>query len=361
MRKLLVKILSVIVALTAAIGLVALPKTSVFASEEDFTFGAVAGAGVKYGETIEETGLRFTIEVDKEFYAGLGENVKFGALITTAKYAATNAVDFNDQTGMIADTCYVDNANKFDLEADSDNLVYYASVTYLFNEEWKDAVVSQFADSGLSDEEIFAKAKLQALATELVCRPYYVIGEEVVYAELSDARSMVKVANAAVIDGEKVTTDFVAKYLSSVVESDSEVYIEKATGKVIGLSAADKEALAGATFTADDNAGDVAFAIENDVLTNAAAFLEGKTEGEYYYVTAFKGAQARRIKYLYVTMAIDEAEDLKVFTMKNDNQYNEIKGYYVVITVEAEVEAINEFDRKAKLNNNVLRHLVLVA
>ena len=40
---------------------------------------------------------------------------------------------------------------------------------------------------------------------------------------------------------------------------------------------------------------------------------------------------------------------------------DEIKGYYVVITVEAEVEAINEFDRKAKLNNNVLRHLVLVA
>ena len=66
MRKLLTKILSVIVAVTATLGLVMLPKTAVQASE--FTFGAVAGAGVKFGDTIEETGLRFTIEVDKEFY-----------------------------------------------------------------------------------------------------------------------------------------------------------------------------------------------------------------------------------------------------------------------------------------------------
>ena len=40
---------------------------------------------------------------------------------------------------------------------------------------------------------------------------------------------------------------------------------------------------------------------------------------------------------------------------------DEIKGYYVVLTVEAEVEIVNEFDRLTKLNNNVLRHLILVA
>ena len=40
---------------------------------------------------------------------------------------------------------------------------------------------------------------------------------------------------------------------------------------------------------------------------------------------------------------------------------DEIKGYYVVLTVEAEVETVNEFDRLTKLNNNVLRHLILVA
>ena len=40
---------------------------------------------------------------------------------------------------------------------------------------------------------------------------------------------------------------------------------------------------------------------------------------------------------------------------------DEIKGYYVVLNVEAEVETINEFDRLTKLNNNVLRHLILVA
>ena len=35
------------------------------------------------------------------------------------------------------------------------------------------------------------------------------------------------------------------------------------------------------------------------------------------------------------------------------------KGYYAVIEVEADIKAINEFDRLAKLNTNVLRHLVI--
>ena len=35
------------------------------------------------------------------------------------------------------------------------------------------------------------------------------------------------------------------------------------------------------------------------------------------------------------------------------------KGYYVVIEVEADSKALNEFDRLAKLNTNVLRHLVI--
>ncbi len=40
---------------------------------------------------------------------------------------------------------------------------------------------------------------------------------------------------------------------------------------------------------------------------------------------------------------------------------DESKGYYVVVTVNATVETINEFNRVTKLNNNVLRHLVLNA
>lgn len=36
------------------------------------------------------------------------------------------------------------------------------------------------------------------------------------------------------------------------------------------------------------------------------------------------------------------------------------KGYYVVIKVSAEAVALNEFDRLAKLDNNVIRHLVTV-
>ena len=35
------------------------------------------------------------------------------------------------------------------------------------------------------------------------------------------------------------------------------------------------------------------------------------------------------------------------------------KGYYVVLDVEAEVEAINELDRVMKIRENVLRHLII--
>ena len=38
---------------------------------------------------------------------------------------------------------------------------------------------------------------------------------------------------------------------------------------------------------------------------------------------------------------------------------NEINGYYFVMQVEANHEAISEFDRKALLDENVLRHLII--
>ena len=37
----------------------------------------------------------------------------------------------------------------------------------------------------------------------------------------------------------------------------------------------------------------------------------------------------------------------------------EISGFYYVITVEASHEAINEFDRKARLNENIVRHQII--
>ena len=212
MRKLLTKILSIIVALTATIGLVTLPKTSVFASEGNFTFGAVAGAGVKYGETLDETGLRFTIEVDKDFYASLGEGVEFGALISTKKYVSETLngnLVLNQSDDKIADVRYVDYYTKFDMDqpVDSKNYVYYASITYRFDDKWKEEVLEEHRDEmpNASDDEIFEYAKLEALATDLVCRPYYIANGKVVYASLSDARSMIKVANSAIIDGDPVT------------------------------------------------------------------------------------------------------------------------------------------------------------
>lgn len=38
----------------------------------------------------------------------------------------------------------------------------------------------------------------------------------------------------------------------------------------------------------------------------------------------------------------------------------QMKGYYVILKVSAEVAALKEFDRLAKLNTNVIRHLITV-
>lgn len=35
------------------------------------------------------------------------------------------------------------------------------------------------------------------------------------------------------------------------------------------------------------------------------------------------------------------------------------KGYYVVLNIEAEPAAVKEFDRLARINSNVVRHLIL--
>jgi small subunit ribosomal protein S6 len=37
----------------------------------------------------------------------------------------------------------------------------------------------------------------------------------------------------------------------------------------------------------------------------------------------------------------------------------EISGYYYVMTIEANKETVSELDRKASINENVLRHLII--
>ncbi|MBQ4263338.1 MAG: 30S ribosomal protein S6 [Bacilli bacterium] len=37
----------------------------------------------------------------------------------------------------------------------------------------------------------------------------------------------------------------------------------------------------------------------------------------------------------------------------------QVRGYYFVLNVEATKEAVNEFDRKAKIDENILRHLII--
>jgi small subunit ribosomal protein S6 len=37
----------------------------------------------------------------------------------------------------------------------------------------------------------------------------------------------------------------------------------------------------------------------------------------------------------------------------------EISGYYYVMTIEANKESVSELDRKASINENILRHLII--
>ena len=38
---------------------------------------------------------------------------------------------------------------------------------------------------------------------------------------------------------------------------------------------------------------------------------------------------------------------------------NEVNGYYYVIDCDANSEIVSEFDRKARINENVIRHLII--
>lgn len=37
----------------------------------------------------------------------------------------------------------------------------------------------------------------------------------------------------------------------------------------------------------------------------------------------------------------------------------QVRGYYFVLNVEASKDAVKEFDRKAKIDENILRHLII--
>ena len=38
---------------------------------------------------------------------------------------------------------------------------------------------------------------------------------------------------------------------------------------------------------------------------------------------------------------------------------DQVRGFYYILNVEASSEAVKEFDRKAKIENNILRHLII--
>ena len=46
-------------------------------------------------------------------------------------------------------------------------------------------------------------------------------------------------------------------------------------------------------------------------------------------------------------------------TIESDEVKKTVSGFYYLITTEASKDVIREFDRKLRINENVLRHLIL--
>lgn len=86
-----------------------------------------------------------------------------------------------------------------------------------------------------------------------------------------------------------------------------------------------------------------------------------------YILTATLEEEARKaeIAKLHGILENNKAQvlDTKEWGLKDFASIikKQTKGYYVILKVNADKPALDEFDRLAKLNQNVLRHLVTVA
>jgi small subunit ribosomal protein S6 len=88
---------------------------------------------------------------------------------------------------------------------------------------------------------------------------------------------------------------------------------------------------------------------------------------EIMYILKADLDEAARKNEISKLQGILESQKAKVTDVKEwgvkDFAYpmnKQTKGYYVVLKVSADAEGLREWDRLAKLNNNVIRHLITV-
>ena len=86
-----------------------------------------------------------------------------------------------------------------------------------------------------------------------------------------------------------------------------------------------------------------------------------------YILTATLDDEARKAEISKLQGILDENK-VSVIDTKEwglcDFAYpikKQLKGYYVILTVNGGIEGIREFERLVRLDNNVLRHLITVA
>lgn len=90
----------------------------------------------------------------------------------------------------------------------------------------------------------------------------------------------------------------------------------------------------------------------------------GKYEIMYILnATLEEGARKEEIEKLHGVLTAQKAQirDVKEWGVKDFASpiKSFTKGYYVIIKVTAEPAALNEFDRVARLDSNVIRHLII--
>ena len=365
MRKLAIKILSLLVAVTAVFGFVNLNTNVVKATDKDNGFWMEHGAQVRLVSASDDlTGIRFTAYMSSAKYdeiAAVAENDgKFlyvgieiapsGSQIRDICYSARK-IGADDANATVGATNNIVSAIKFN---NGNDYTFHGSITYRLADLISDLAntqkfnpyyvegdtegnVERFNASGFADAYL-----LQAVSMDLTAKAYYQVeGGEKVYVDETQTRSMLYVANSANLSGDldvdlsgELKAEFIEKYLSTAIEYN-EVYLQE-DGEIVGYN---KENLENVAFYI--NNGEKSEPIEVEINSNTGKLnvvtdveALGVELEDQITITAITSdtitnangdsITTKTLENLhgeYVTLAIDEASDFEVFDFSSKVGY----------------------------------------
>ena len=279
--------------------------------ENDDGFYMDKGAQVRIPTTVQDgydaTGIRFTVNLQADYVAQLNNTYKDVTFYSLIAVNGAEAVVPNTFTGE-NDTTVIDNVA----------MLKWAENDYgkLESGWYKRHITPTNMQKGY-DVELTVRAVAKVTNTDDTV--------EYLYAKLNDnTRTMKAVALASYLDNaDDPEYAYLNKYYGTSTEFDG-VYAEANSGSTVSFASD----LTSVELSANAYAcvGATPVSLSNKVVDISSANLE---LGETYNVTIFDGNNAYVKPATYVTQTIDEASDLSVFALTQENTAN-ITGYYVV-------------------------------